>query len=299
MSQLRRVMHYLPALIISVCLCLSTQAMADNNSAVLSQAEQALADHDTAQANQLLAPLLAAHSGKANLLLAKQAVADQKGQAAISYALQAAQYGYPESAYTLMTKLYQTGLGEVKQNDFLTACYFNLARAYPNAALTNKCLLEASGSFKVMRHLGMQNAAEAQEKASDINKAFCSGRAQGLFNPRLDKRTLQALEQQWCQAEDLADTSTLKPGELVMQDEKLYQVDDQHQLSPYQSPLAVGDLVKVKQPEFQTYLFDGKQLILAKTNASVIKNNQLYYFVDGKLSLKKSTHLTKGETSDE
>lgn len=296
-------MNQVITLVIAVAfLGFTSSSVAKNNDTVFLQAEQALADHDQTQANKLLSPLLAAHSGKANLLLAKQAVTEEKGQAAITYALQAAQYGYPESAYTLMAKLYQKGVGQVKQNDFLTACYFNLARAYPNAALTNKCLLNASGSFKVMPHHGMQNTQEAEAKAKSLQKQFCAGRAEGLFNPRLDKRTLQALEQLLCQQKNTRKENVeliLKPNDLVMQEDKLYQVDENNQLSAYQSPLAIGDLVKVKQPEYQTYLFDGKQLILAKTNASIVKNNQLVYFVDGKLSLKKATHLPTGETPHE
>ena len=265
-----------------------TTAMATplDYAAMFSNAKHAMKQSDIKTLSITLAPAIAKKSGLANLYLAEAYEKKNRAGDSIQFALNAARFGYPAKGYQIIADIYKTGLGKVKQNYALNACYQNLVKAYPNQAFLNHCIAESVGNFTIMPNDGVQNDYEASLKAKRDYNALCHGISQSLFNPRVDSKTIAEIRKLACQ--DQSRKNNFQAGEMVMIDHKLYQVGKNQSLLPFDSTLNVGTLVHVKQKPYQTYLYNGKALEVPKKNTTVSINNTLYYYVDGKLTTKRN-----------
>lgn len=256
------------------------------------QAEAAMALNTQKGKDEAIAiyqQLAQTHSGLAYMRLAS--LNDDNPKKAIKDWLSAAQYGYPQKAYLAIAAIYDQGGNGLKKDGFIAQCYRNLAKPIVAQDMLTMCEQNTS-MFTYYPNQGIQNTYEAMIKARSDYQALCQRSDLSVLNRDYSKAEAKELQSLLC-SDDVAQSS-LKDNDLVLVDQKLYQIKSGMYV-PYQAPLNTGEVVYRFIDPKQVYVFDGKQLTLAQEGMKIIKAGQSYIFHDNHFSKE----VIKPELSDE
>ena len=223
------------------------------------------------------------HSGIANIKLAELALTEKpiNRDQAIYYYTQAAQFGYPE-CYQTVAELVKAKQGKEGKCELLDDCYRNVAQVSPDNALLNYCQSALVGSFHYGRNQGIQSESEAQQKATDDIRQFCSdpGKARWL-HPDINILERQALFKIIC-ADEVKQQSALEVGDIVFKDNQLFTFTDKGFID-YLNPIENGLVAYRLNDPVSVFVYQEGELkpvengdtVIKDGHAFVVKNNRL------------------------